>query len=491
MRILNLFAAGLMACFALHFSASATLAQSDDSGTTENAETPAPVDSGSVVRVLSRETREAIIVPLNRAIVLESDVPFAELSVANPGIADIATLSDRSIYVLGKSPGRTTLTLLGADGRLITNVDIAVSPNLARLKELINEIMPGEKIELRTANDGIVISGTASGSRVLARVVELANRFAPGRVTNIATVGGRHQVLLKVRFAEMSRSVGKGLSGSVAVASASGQTVVETGTAIGQGAGLLGLGGADGGVEVGANTLGALGTVFNLGSTAVGVLMEALENKGLVRTLAEPNLVTISGNEAAFLAGGEYPYPAVNEDGAVTIEFKPFGVAMKFKPIVFDAKQINLTVETEVSALDTSTTVSFAGGTFPAITKREAATTVEMLDGQSIAIAGLLQDNFSDAVSQVPFLGDLPILGTLFRSSSYQREQTELVIIITAHLVSPVDGDNFLLPTDRVRPPTEGELFLLGKTAGGRPGSTGSSAVSSQDYSGSYGYVLE
>ena len=476
MRLLNLLAAGVFACSVAQLPATVAHAQSNN-----------------IVKVSSEETSESILVPLNRAVVLESDVAFAELSVANPGIADIATLSDRSIYVLGKSPGRTTLTLLGADGRLITNVDVVVNPNLAELKELIDEIMPDEKIEIRSANDGIVISGSASGSRTLARIVELAERFSPGRVTNIATVGGRHQVLLKVRFAEMSRSVGKGLAGSTSLQSS--DTVGETGSLIGLFASLGDGDDSNNFFNIGAETAGYASTVFNLGSSAINVVMEALENKGLVRTLAEPNLVTISGNEAAFLAGGEYPYPAVDEDGAVTIQFKPFGVSMKFKPVVFDEKQINLTLETEVSALDTSTTVSFSGGTFPALTVRQAATTVELLDGQSIAIAGLLQDNFNDAISQVPFLGDLPILGSLFRSSSYQREQTELVVIITAHLVSPVDGDNFLLPTDRVRPPTEGELFLLGKTVGERSGTnrfnSAETAAAAQDYTGSYGYVLE
>ena len=475
MRLTNLFAAGLLALSAVQLPALPAFAQ----------------DQG-IIRVTTEETAESVLVPLNRAIVLESDVPFAELSVANPGIADIATLSDRTIYVLGKSPGRTTLTLLGADGRLITNVDVIVNPNLAELKELVDDIMPDEKIEIRAANDGIVISGVASGTRTLARIVELAERFAPGRVTNIATVGGRHQVKLKVRFAEMSRTVGKGIAGSVE-GTDGGNTIGETGTFLTPGNGSL-IGGTP--VTVGTDTLGAIGTVFSVGSASIGVLLEALENKGLVRTLAEPNLVTISGNEASFLAGGEYPYPAIDDDGQVTVEFKPFGVAMQFKPVVFDNKQINLTMDVEVSSLDTATTVSFAGGSFPALTIREATTVVELRDGQSIAIAGLLQDNFTDAAAQIPFLGDVPILGALFRSSSYQREQTELVVIVTAHLVSPVDGDNFLLPTDRVRPPTEGELFLLGKTQGNlrdtnRFSPDNAEAVAAQDFSGSYGYVLE
>ncbi len=438
----------------------------------------------NVVRVTSNQTSESIVVPLNRAIVLEADQSFAELSVANPGIADIATLSDRTIYVLGKTPGRTTLTLLGADGRLITNVNIVVNPDLAELKELINEIMPGEKIEIRAANDGVVISGVASSSRILSRVIELAGRYS-GKVSNLATVGGTQQVMLKVRFAEMSRSVSKGLSSSVGLISANGNTSAGTGTLIPS----VG----DTSLVLAGGTLGAVSSVFNLGSTAVNVLIEALENKGLARTLAEPNLVTLSGNEARFLAGGEVPVPTPSSDG-ISVTYKPFGVQMQFTPTVIDNDVINLSLETEVSSIDSSGSTDLGNGatvTTPTFSVRRASTVVEMRDGESIAIAGLLEDNFSDNISQVPWLGDLPILGSLFKSTSYSRNQTELVIIVTPHLVTPVDGGSLVLPTDRVRIPTERELFLLGKTAKSGTKSTGADAVATQDFSGSYGYVLE
>lgn len=444
---------------------------------------PAEAQRKTVVRVTSNQTSESIVVPLNRAIVLEADQSFAELSVANPGIADIATLSDRTIYVLGKTPGRTTLTLLGADGRLITNVNIIVNPDLAEFKELINEIMPGEKIEVRAANDGIVISGVASGTRTLARIVELAQRYSPGRVTNLATVGGAHQVMLKVRFAEMSRNVAKGLSSSVGFGTTNSRG--ETGTYL---SGSNGPGSDT--LTLAASSFGGVEKIFNLGGAAVGVVLEALENKGLVRTLAEPNLVAISGNEARFLAGGEVPIPVAQEGGAISVEYKPFGVQMIFTPTVLDNDNINLVLETEVSEVDSANSVVTDGLTLPAFTNRRASTVVEMKDGESIAIAGLLQDNFADNVSQLPWLGDLPILGSLFRSTDYSRQQTELVIIVTPHLVTPVDGDSLVLPTDRVRLPTEGELFLLGKTTS-QPRSGSGGAVASQDFQGSYGYVLE
>jgi pilus assembly protein CpaC len=466
MKLNTLLSAGLLGLSLSILSAAPVLAQSKK----------------NVVRVTSNQTSESIVVPLNRAIVLEADQSFAELSVANPGIADIATLSDRTIYVLGKTPGRTTLTLLGADGRLITNVNIVVNPDLAELKELINEIMPGEKIEIRAANDGVLISGVASSSRVLSRIIELAGRYS-GKVSNLATVGGTQQVMLKVRFAEMSRSVAKGLSGSVGVTSEHGGSSAGTGSVIP----IVGAGRV-----LGAGTVGAVSSVFSLGGTAVEVLLEALESKGLVKTLAEPNLVTLSGNEARFLAGGEVPIPVSSDGGTITVDYKPFGVQMQFTPTVIDNNVINLSLETEVSDIDTANSTVIGGGiSLPTFSVRRASTVVEMRDGESIAIAGLLQDNFSDNISQVPWLGDIPILGALFKSTDYARKQTELVIIVTPHLVTPVDGSSLILPTDRVRIPTESELFLLGRLTKPGSGSTGAAAVATQDFSGSYGYVLE
>lgn len=445
----------------------------------------------NVLRVMRGATSSNIKVSVNRAIVMESDQPFAELSVANPGIADIATLSDRTIYVLGKSPGRTTLTLLGGDGRLLTNVEVHVTPDLAEFKERLREILPRERIEVRTANDGIVLSGRVSGKQKLARALDLAERYAPERVTNLMTVGGSQQVLLKVRFAEMQRSVAKRLDASIGL-----QTIGGTlGGSVGSGVfntnnNLTNL--AAGNPIVSSNTAqGGLGIGFSSGGVAIGLLLEALETKGLVRTLAEPNIVAISGSEAGFLAGGEYPVPVADGDG-IKVEYKPFGIELKFRPIVVDGDLINLTIETEVSELDPTNAVQFNGNTIMAFSTRKAATTVEMRDGQSMSIAGLLTDDFTDLNSQIPWLGDVPILGALFRSSEYRRQQSELVVIVTPHLVTPVDGDTLTLPTDRVKIPNEKELFLLGNVAGKRKGrAQPSGAVASQDFSGSYGYVME
>jgi pilus assembly protein CpaC len=421
------------------------------------------------LRVVEGQTSAALSVPMNRAVVVESDLLFAEISVANPAIADIATLSERSIYVLGRMPGRTTMTLLGADGALIANIEVQVVPDVAELRERLREILRNEPIEVRTANDGIVLSGTVSSGRVVERAMELAERYTPGRVSNLMLVGGSQQVMLQVRFAEMSRSIRQELGVELGITDASGGSTFSASSTPPRG--MLNL----------ATTLG--------GNVRLNIMLEALEAEGLVRTLAEPNLTALSGQQAEFLAGGEFPVPVSNGDGDVTVEFRPFGIELSFTPTVVDEDIINLALSTTVSAIDATLENNTTG--VPGLRTRNASTTVELRDGDSFAIAGLLQDDFRDSVQQVPWLGDLPILGALFRSANYQREQSELVVIVTAHLVRPVRGEALALPTDRVRIPTERELFLQGRTAGAPRVGTAAGDVARQDFSGSYGYVMD
>ncbi|WP_432447931.1 type II and III secretion system protein family protein [Aliiroseovarius marinus] len=447
--------------------------------------------SAETLRVMSGGPSSALKVPMNRAVVVESDAPFAELSIANPGIADISTLSDRTIYVLGKAPGRTTLTLLGGDGKLISNVEVHVSPDIAEFKERLRQILPGEQIEVRTANDGVVMSGMVSTVANLDRALELAERYAPERVSNLMTVGGNQQVMLKVRFAEMSRTVRKSLSSSIRF----GGNVGSVGTQAGTGTLISGANASrtsSDPVVLAEGSKGGMLFNFGAGSLQMNVLLEALESKGVIRTLAEPNLTALSGQEASFLAGGEYPIPISNEEGAISIEYKPFGVELSFTPRVLGDDLINLTMKAAVSGLDNS--VAFDGGNISvnSFRRRETSTTVEMRDGESFAIAGLIEDEFTDLIGSVPWLGDIPVLGALFRSTEYERAQSELVIIVTAHMVTPTRGDVLAVPTDRIRPPSEKDLFLFGKTAApNRPAKGAAGEVAQQDFSGSYGYVME
>ena len=445
------------------------------------------------LQVLRGAPSSALQVPMNRAVVVESDTPFAELSIANPGIADISSLSDRSIYVLGKEPGRTTLTILGADGSLITNVEVHVTPDIAEFKERLEQILPGEHIEVRTANNGIVLSGTVSSIARLDRALQLAERYAPERVSNLMTVGGTQQVMLQVKFAEMQRTVSQSLSTSLAIQGIGlgGDLGVSTGTNTfnTSGAQTTGLNGE---IPAISDQNGAMLFGFNAGGVEIGILLEALESNGMVRTLAEPNLTALSGQEAKFLAGGEYPVPVSQDNGTITVEYKPFGVELNFIPRVVEGDLINLELEAAVSSIDPSNGITQGNFTVAAFRRRETSTTVEMRDGESFAIAGLLSDDFRDLSGQVPWLGDIPVLGALFRSADYARQQTELVIIVTPHLVTPVRGEVYALPTDRVRPPTERDLFLFGRVANEvAPTTGGAGEVARQDFSGSYGYVLD
>ena len=430
----------------------------------------APHAQANTFRVANGGAESTLRVSMNRAVVVETDNPFAELSIANPGIADISTLSDRSIYVLGKTPGRTTLTILGPDGALVSNIEVQVTPDIAEFRERLRQILPNERIEVRTANDGIVLSGVVSTAARLDAAIELAQRYAPDRISNLMSVGGTQQVMLKVRFAEMQRGIGKSLGTSLSV-NAGTHANLNTGNIAGSG-----------------QSSGTLAFRVGGGRLTANVLLEALETQGLSRTLAEPNLTALSGQAASFLAGGEYPVPVMN-DGSVSVEYRPFGVELEFTPRVLDDNVINLRLDASVSSIDTSTTVSLPTGQVAAFRRRATQTTVELRDGESFAIAGLLEDDFRSSSRSVPWLSELPVLGALFRSAQYQREQTELVIIITAHLVSPTRGEALMLPTDRVRPPSERDLFLSGRLAA--PGSGAVGEIARQDFGGSYGYVLD
>ena len=445
--------------------------------------TPAAAQDG-VLRMARGAATQDISVEINRAVVLEAIQPFVEVSVANPGIADVGAVSNTSIYVLGKRPGRTTLTLLGEGGRLIANVTIKVGPDLSELKDRFAEILPGERIEVRTANDGLVLSGVVSSAPRLHRALQLAGRYAPGRVTNMLTVGGSQQVMMKVRFAEVQRSSSKQLGFN---------------WAFGFGTGNFTSSGSSGDFLAGDNAVsnplyvaqgeseGVLRLGWAAGGFAAQVAIDALEQKGLARILAEPNLVSLSGDAAEFLAGGEFPIPVADENGRISVIFRRFGVSLAFTPTVLDDGLINLQLSAESSALNEEANVESNGVLFRGLSVRRAETTIELKDGQSFAIAGMLQDDFRDNASQIPWVGDVPVLGALFRSSEFRASQSELVIIVTVHIVSPTSEDALSAPTDRVKIPTEAELFAFGRLQGG-----GAAAdIASQSFQGAYGYVME
>ena len=444
--------------------------------------------------IQSDETRHAgeFVIAINKSQVLQLDVPFADLLVGNSEIADVLALTDRSIYVLGKSLGSTSLTIYGRNKKLIAVMDLVVSPDIDGLKARLFELMPEENIEMRSANGSVVMSGAVSNAARLSNALAVAERYAPGLVTNLLSVEGSQQVMLKVRFAEISREVSKDLGLNFNIfegdyAFTSGNTFLQSGTTP-----TITL------IDpsfVGAAILGGPGSI---GAVGIDVLLTALETKGVAKTLAEPNLIALSGDTASFLAGGEFPIEVAQSgagatgDAAITIEFKEFGVSLAFTPTVLDDSLINLAVNAEVSQLN----LAVARNGVPGLTTRRASTTVELRDGQSFAIAGLLQDDFQDTIEQIPLLGEIPILGALFRSSQFQKSQTELVIIVEVHLVKPAPAGSLATPVDNFIPPSEADIWLFGRTeapGSGTPqsGAAALAAESAGGIDGQYGHIIK
>lgn len=407
-------------------------------------------------------------VPLNKSEVVNADRPIAKAMIGNDEIADILPLTDHSIYVLGKKMGTTSLTLYDSRGRVIAVMDVAVGPDVETLQSQINDLVPGEKISARMSNDSIVLTGTVSSPAAASRADQLARTYAGEKVVNLITVGSSQQVMLEVQFAEVDRSSGKELGISMFGNSASGNFSGLSG----QGSNLIPDPTTGHGVLKLDSLTGMFGIFrqdFSIGGLSLQGILNALETKGLSRTLAKPTLVALSGERAAFLAGGEFPVPVAQSGGnnngnaAITVEFKSFGVSLAFTPTVLSDNTINMVVEPEVSEIDPTASLTVGGITIPGLRTRRVNTTLELRDGESFAIAGLLQNDTKVNISQLPLLGSLPIIGTLFRSTRYQKGETELLIVVTPHLVAPIRPGQVRLPTDAVAEPSAAKSILLGQ----------------------------
>lgn len=397
----------------------------------------------------------ALEVSLNKSEVVTADRAIARAMVGNPAIADVLPISDRSLYVLGKSVGTTSLTLYDRANRVIAVMDVSVGPDVQGIRREMSQLLPGERIDARISGGKIILSGVASSAGVAGRAAQIAQIFAGAEVVNLISVGGSQQVMLEVRFAEVQRNVGEQL-GARAVGRGNDFAV-----GIGDGASANSIDGIS--VDGVSGAYGVLGALLSLGDINIEAYLDTLERKGLSKTLAEPTLIAMSGEPAEFLAGGEFPIPVSQGDGdAITVEFKPFGVGLAFTPTVLADGVINLIVEPEVSAIDTSASVTVGGIAVPGVQTRRAKTTLELRDGQSFAIAGLIRRDYLTSVRQLPLLGSIPILGTLFRSSSFQKGETELLIVVTPRLVKPIRPDQVRLPTDRVEDPDVLDTLLAG-----------------------------
>ncbi len=391
----------------------------------------------------------SLSLPINKSQTLRVPRPFARIAVGNAKIADVSPVTNRVAYLLGKEIGTTNLTLYDAKGGVIAVVDVTVTPDAMGLKQKLAEVMPTENLGVQVANDRLILSGTASSAAAVQRAVTIAMAYAPDKVINMTGVGTAQQILLEVRFAEMQRGTVKALGiDSLQFGNQAGILSRTNGSASFPGSGVT----------------GSLSGSFN--TPGFSFRLSALERQGLIRTLAQPNIIALSGETANFLAGGEFPVPVgVAINGQIAIEFKQFGVGLAFTPTLLEDGLINLLVAPEVSSLDPAAGIDIGGLRIPGLKVRRARTTLELRDGQTFALAGLIQSDFRDTVSAVPLLGKIPILGALFRSTNFDRQETELVILVTPRIVRPVQAGTALqLPTDRILEPSDADLFLLGKS---------------------------
>ena len=372
--------------------------------------------------------------------VVRFERPAGSIFVADPEVADVQVMAPNMVYVFGVSPGRTNLFAVDESDRIIANLYLTVELGVSEINRSIDRMASGGSIRAEPAGNAMMLTGEAASPVDAADANLIAAAFMPDNpVIDRMAITGPNQVNLRVRFAEVSRSTMRELginwqnlfrSGEFIFGLATGRDFLVGGTAITSGSSIF-------------------GSYTNLAQTVdVNVMIDALEEEGFISILAEPNLTAVSGQTASFLAGGEFPIPVPQDDGNITIEFKEFGVSLAFTPTILSDRRISLAVAPEVSDLSDSGSISIQGTTIPALITRKAQTTVELASGQSFAIAGLFQRDMDDQQTTVPLLGDLPIIGQLFRSQRYRSQETELVIVVTPYLVEPVGNQRLTLPTD-------------------------------------------
>ena len=483
------------------------------------AEPAAPLRTNVAPPLVGGGATIDLVVPLYKSRVVTVDVPTSRVSVGNPDVADFVVISPTQLYVLGKDIGNTNVLLWDNNAHLIGSINVEVQHDLEDLKRKLAEVLPQEGIEVRSAQRSIVLSGRVSDAVAESAAVRIAQTFlaqiqtakktqqfqqqqgnasredkAVGDVINLMQIGGSQQVMLEVKVAEMQRSELRRMNaqfnnfwngGKVNLGGVNGGASLQpyinpqgnmeplyTTTAPGNV--LQRWGPQVDSFLPNALTLPDKGLFasFLSGNFMFDLMLDAAKNKGLAKILAEPNLTTLTGQEAKFLSGGQIPIPIANALGAVSIEYKDYGVGLSFVPVVLSNGHINLKLNVSVSELVDTTSlgisVSNTNSTFiiPSLTTRQASGTIELGDGQSMGLAGILNDSLRTAINKFPVLGDVPVLGALFRDQSYTKGDTELVILVTPHLAKPVVAKDIRLPTDSYVEPGDADFYLWGRMEG-------------------------
>ncbi len=470
----------------------------------------------------------AVKVGLNKSVIVNLPRDARDILVSNPAIADAVIRTSRRIYITGVAVGQSNVIVFDRAGEKVADLDLEVERDTAGLSEMLRRLIPNSDIKVEIISDNIVLSGTVRNAADARRAQDIANIFANGgastggggsqssssssssggspasagginvslttssagssaptsQVINLLTIEGEDQVHLKVTVAEVERNIAKQLgiemSGDINVGHFSTCAITGTCSSTGNPWGINGKSLSDNSLTVG----------YSDGVSSLSATLKALEQTGMIRTLAEPTLTAISGETASFLAGGEFPVPTGKDaSGNVTVEFKPFGVALGFTPVVLSEGRISLRVKTEVSELTSDGSFTLNNLTIPGLKVRRAESTLELPSGGSLVMGGMLQDNVRQSVAKFPGLGDLPILGPLFRSRDFQRNETELVIIITPYLVKPVARSALATPGDGYSTSSDAQSNLLGDI-NRVYGAKGAKAPAGT-YQGNYGFIIE
>ena len=408
---------------------------------------------------------ETLTLSQNTGTLVRLSSPMTDLFVANDSIADVQVRSSTELYVFGKGSGETTVYATDRSGRVVYAANVRVGTNAGSVGEMLRMAMPEASIQATPMNNLVLLTGTVAQPADVEEAQRLVQAYVGTGTQVVSRIRSATplQVTLKVKIAEVSRSLVKQIG--MNIFSKDSTSGFQFG--ISQGSGTTNTNPFTVSGIAGGTTIGAAGKLFGLDIISTLDLSEA---DGLVTILAEPNLTALSGETASFLAGGEFPVPISQALGSVTIEYKQYGVGLAFTPIVLADGRISMRVRPEVSELSNEGSIKLNGFEVPALTTRRAETTVELGSGQSFMIAGLLRNANTNNVDKAPFLGDLPILGALFRSTKYRRAETELVIVVTPYLVRPV-SNQIALPTNGYRAPTSGDQFLEGQSYRGVSGS--------------------
>lgn len=395
-------------------------------------------------------------VEINKGKMIKFDTPASSVVIADPTTADVQVVSPKMVFVYGKKIGETSITAVGENDDTIFQGVIDVTHNLSSLKRTVERVAPDSNVTFKTVDGGLVIDGSATSVQESENIRNVAAAFVGERdkVVNMIKTGGGDQVTLQVKIVEMARTDLKNLGINLQTSVTGGGIVSQVINGTLDPTSLISRA-----VTSDTNIL----TKITSGPNSISALIDALETQGLATVLAEPSLTTTTGKAASFLAGGQYPIPVSGQNGTVTVQYEPFGVSLNFTPVVMSNDRMSVLVNPEVSTLNFSNPIQVSGFTYPILDTRKAQATVELGSGQTFVLAGLLRNDTSNNISKLPGVGDLPILGTLFRSQRFQSNQTELVILVTPYIVHPISqAKKAQTPIDGYKPPTDMQRNLLG-----------------------------